>query len=56
MSDPTYQRTTGQRNKINKRIFKPVPLMDGSIISSTARYFILPNGCRVRMRKEAEGK
>ena len=49
MGDPNYQRTSGSRNRINKRIFPAVPLIDGTVISSTARYAIRADGSRVRV-------
>lgn len=51
MSDPTYKRTSGARNKINQRKHLPVTLMDGSMIDSRCvQYVTAPNGAMVRTR------
>lgn len=49
MGDPSYQRTSGSRNKINQRIFPAVPLIDGTVLTSRARYAIRADGARVRI-------
>ena len=51
MSDPAYVRTSGARNKINRRRQEMIRLMDWSVVNSRGvRYIRAEDGAIVRMK------
>ena len=53
MTDPTYQRTTGQRNKLNKRVYRPIQLGDRTEVTSDRRcYMVGKDGARRRVENK----
>ena len=46
----TYTRTSGSRNKVNKRIYRPVEHVPGARCDSKGRqYLVTPTGALVRV-------
>lgn len=54
MSDPAYQRTTRAKNRMNKRMYQPVTLVNGTLLTSNGAYRVDASGAVRKIKMKGE--